>query len=59
MIATLAPSLANATATARPIPLSPPVMIATFPISFPAARYSCFTVCGRGRISVWWPGRFR
>jgi hypothetical protein len=33
-ISTSAPSRAYASATARPIPLSPPVMIAAFPLSF-------------------------
>ena len=32
---TSAPSRAKAIATARPIPLSPPVMTATLPVSFP------------------------
>jgi len=34
-MATSAPSRANSTATARPMPLSPPVMRATLPASFP------------------------
>jgi hypothetical protein len=57
MIETSAPSFANAIATARPIPLSPPVMIATLPLSLPVPL--CFASCdlGRGRISDSRPGR--
>ena len=39
-IATSAPSLANRIATVRPIPLSPPVIKATWPCSFPLPRYA-------------------
>ena len=39
-MATSAPSRAKSTATARPIPESPPVMMATFPSSLPEPRYS-------------------
>ena len=37
-MSTSAPSRANAIATARPIPLSPPVMMAALPVSRPLPR---------------------
>src|SRR6476660_249746 len=50
-----APSRAMATATARPMPLSPPVMSATLPLSLPTPGY--FGVySGRGCISRSRPG---
>jgi hypothetical protein len=37
-MATSAPSRANSTATARPMPLSPPVITAALPVSRPEPR---------------------
>ena len=37
-------------ATARPIPLSPPLINATFPVSFPLPRCRSSSVLGRGFI---------
>src|SRR5437667_121901 len=56
MIATSAPSLANGTATDRPIPLSPPVITATFPASLLAAKYWCAFDSGCGLIFPSTPG---
>src|SRR5688572_5245320 len=55
--ATSAPSLAKTIATARPIPLSPPVISATLPSSFPHALYFGSLALGRGRIFDSSPGR--
>ena len=55
-MATSAPSRANSTATARPMPESPPVISATLPSSLPAALYSGASYCGRGRSSASMPG---
>jgi hypothetical protein len=54
-MATLAPSRANSTLTARPMPLSPPVISAVLPSSRPepAKRGSN---SGAGTISVSRPG---
>lgn len=53
-----APSFAKAIATARPIPLSPPVIMAALPSSFPLPR--CFESWETGlrSISDSCPGRF-
>ena len=48
-MATSAPSLAKAMATARPIPLSPPVMSATLPLSLLAALVLVVLGHGPGR----------
>jgi hypothetical protein len=42
---TSAPSRANCCAAARPIPESPPVTSATFPLSFSDPTYWCESVC--------------
>ena len=55
-ITTFAPSLANAIATARPMPLSPPVMSAVFPSSLPLPTYSFASAAGGGRIGCSRPG---
>ena len=55
-MATLAPSLANNIATARPMPESPPVMSATLPFNFPAAWYAFNSATGLGVISASIPG---
>src|SRR5512144_2928241 len=55
-MATWAPSLANATATARPMPESPPVTSARFPSSRPRPLYSRISSCGSGAISLVTPG---
>src|SRR5262249_52111613 len=54
MIAIFAPSRAMATATARPIPLSPPVMSATLSFSLRTPGY--FGSSGSGRILLSTPG---
>jgi len=56
MIEMSAPSRANITATARPIPESPPEMRATFPLSFPEPAYNGALYCGRGWTFVSRPG---
>src|SRR5215218_3548348 len=43
-------------ATARPMPLSPPVMIATLPSSLPLPRWDGSSARGRGVISASIPG---
>ena len=55
-MATSAPSLANAIAAARPMPLSPPVTSATWPSSLPVPRYSLIFERGRGCIFDSTPG---
>src|SRR5205807_7343565 len=51
-----APSLAKAMATARPIPLSPPLISAAFPLSFPLPRCCSYSALGRGVILCSRPG---
>jgi hypothetical protein len=48
IIAISAPSFANNTATALPIPESPPVITATFPASLPEPVCSLFSNSGKG-----------
>src|SRR5438094_661769 len=55
-MATSAPSLAKATATARPIPESPPVTSARRPSSRPRPVYSRISSAGSGLISPAVPG---
>src|SRR6266516_7943422 len=55
-MATLAPSLAKATATARPMPESPPVISARRPSSRPRPVYPCISSAGCGLISPAVPG---
>src|SRR4029079_13065498 len=54
-IRTSAPSLAKASAIARPMPLSPPVISATLPSSLPLPRLSCL-LSGCGSILYSRPG---
>src|SRR5438045_4289144 len=56
MIAISAPSFAKATDTARPIPLSPPVINATRPSSLPLGRRAGSSNRGRGTIVSSMPG---
>ena len=58
-MATSAPSRAYSTATARPMPESPPVIKATFPWSFPEPLYLGAWYCGRGSSSDSSPGLSR
>lgn len=47
-----APSIAYSIATARPIPLSPPVITAFLPLSLPAARYGWYPPSSAGSWSL-------
>jgi hypothetical protein len=47
-----APSIANRTAIERPIPESPPVMMARLPLSLPAALYFSAPPSGVGSSST-------
>src|SRR6478735_5220915 len=55
-IATSAPSRANAMATARPMPESPPVISARRPSSRPVPRYDCSPWSGTGSMRPVRPG---
>jgi len=46
----LAPSLANMTAIALPIPLLAPVTIAVCPFSFPISLHVLFAMIGQGNL---------
>src|SRR4051794_13696259 len=56
MMATSAPSRANSTAAARPMPESPPVTMATLSNSFSEPLYCGARYFGRGRILDSIPG---